>query len=178
MRIPNAAETLWRCSNVVLDDVQVQKGDYLFMHSHDIRIDRLDLQGNYSFQYCRNVEIRNSILRTKDAFWESENVTVYDSVITGEYLAWYSKNLRLVNCRIEETQPLCYADNLVLENCTFGPDADLAFEYSEVQADIRGSVTSVKNPRTGRIVADAYGEIILDANIKEPADCKIEVRRD
>ncbi|MBR4789062.1 MAG: DUF3737 family protein [Bacteroidales bacterium] len=178
VRIPNAAETLWRCSNVVLDDVQVQKGDYLFMHSHDIKIERLHLQGNYSFQYCRNVEIRNSILRTKDAFWESENVTVYDSVITGEYLAWYSKNLRLVNCRIEETQPLCYADNLVLENCTFGPDADLAFEYSEVQADIRGSVTSVKNPRTGRIVADAYGEIILDANINEPADCKIEVRRD
>mgnify|MGYP002621609041 FL=1 len=176
VRIPNAAETLWRCSNVVLDNVHIRKGDYLFMHSHDIKVDGLDLVGNYSFQYCRNVEIRNSVLRTKDAFWETENVTVYDSVITGEYLAWYSKNLRLVRCRIEETQPLCYADNLVLENCTFGPDADLAFEYSDVQADIKGTVASVKNPRSGRIVADGYGEIILDGNIKGPADCILETR--
>ena len=40
----------------------------------------------------------------------------------------------------------------------------------------RGAVTSVKNPRTGRIVADSYGEIILDDNIKAPADCKILIR--
>ncbi|MBQ9463203.1 MAG: DUF3737 family protein [Bacteroidales bacterium] len=176
VRIPNAAETLWGCRNVELEDVEIQKGDYLFMHSSDIRVKGLELQGNYSFQYCRNVEIRNSVLHTKDAFWETENVTVYDSEIDGEYLGWYSKNLRLVNCRIGGTQPLCYADGLVLENCTFAPDADLAFEYSAVNADIRGSVTSVKNPRSGRIVAGSYGEIILDGNIKAPGDCIIEVR--
>ena len=173
VRIPNALETLWRCKGVVLEDVEIEKGDYLFMHSSDIRISRLKLQGNYSFQYCRNVEIRDSVLDTKDAFWETENVTVYDSVISGEYLGWYSRNLRLVNCRIGGTQPLCYAENLVMENCVLDPDADLAFEYSSVHADLRGAVTSVKNPRSGRIVADSYGEIILDANIKAPGDCEI-----
>lgn len=176
VRIPNAAETLWSCRNVNLEDVEIQKGDYLFMHSSGIRVRGLKLQGNYSFQYCKDVEICDSVLDTKDAFWETENVTVRDSVICGEYLGWYSKGLRLVNCRIGGTQPLCYASDLELENCIFDADADLAFEYSSVKADIRGAVTSVKNPRTGTIVADSYGEIILDANIKAPGDCKISVR--
>ncbi len=178
VRIPNALETLWSCRDVVLDDVEAVKGDYIFMHSSDIRIKNFRLQGNYSFQYCKNVEIHDSVLHTKDAFWETENVTVYDSEIDGEYLGWYSKNLRLVNCRIAGTQPLCYAEGLVLENCSFAPDADLAFEYSSVQADIKGSVTSVKNPRTGSIISDGYGEIILDKNIKAPGDCRITVRNE
>ena len=176
VRIPNAAETLWGCHDVDLEDVEVEKGDYLFMHSSGIKIKGLRLQGNYSFQYCKDVEIHDSVLNTKDAFWETENVTVYNSVIDGEYLGWYSRNLRLVDCRIGGTQPLCYADGLELVNCTFEPDADLAFEYSEVHAEIVGAVTSVKNPRTGRIVAGSYGEIILDANIKAPADCEIKTR--
>ena len=176
VRIPNALETLWSCRGVTLEDVSIDKGDYLFMRSSGIKVDRLHLNGNYSFQYCKDVVIRNSVLNTKDAFWETENVTVYDSVIEGEYLGWYSRGLRLVNCRIGGTQPLCYASDLVLENCTLDADADLAFEYSSVQADLRGAVTSVKNPRTGRIVADYIGEIILDANIKAPGDCEIICR--
>lgn len=173
VKLSNAAETLWNCRDVLLEDVEVDRGDYLFMHSSDIRINKLRLQGNYSFQYCRNAEIRNSVLHTKDAFWETRNVTVRDSVIIGEYLGWYSRNLRLVNCRIGGTQPLCYCEGLVLENCTFDPDADLAFEYSDVRADIRGAVSSVKNPSHGSIRAGSYGEIILDGNIKAPADCLI-----
>jgi len=35
----------------------------------------------------------------------------------------------------------------------------------------------VKNPRSGRIVADGIGEIILDEHIKAPADCSIIVRK-
>ena len=171
--LPNAAETFWDCRHVDLEDVRVEKGDYLFMHSSGIRVRRLKLQGNYSFQYARDVEIRDSDLQTKDAFWEAENVTVYDSVINGEYLGWYSRNLRLVRCRIGGTQPLCYAEGLVLEDCSFETDADLAFEYSGVHARILNEVPSVKNPRTGEIRAKGYGEIILDANIKAPGDCRI-----
>ena len=65
----------------------------------------------------------------------------------------------------------------MLENCTFGDDCDLAFEYSSVQADIRGHIRSVKNPATGRIVADSIGEVIINENIKGPADCVIETRQ-
>lgn len=176
VKIPFAQETFWNCRNIRLRNVEVSKGDYIYMNSSDIDIDGYRQQGNYSFQYCKRVTIRNAWLDTKDAFWETEDVTVVDSEIHGEYLGWYSKRLHLVNCRISGTQPLCYAEDLVLENCTFEPDADLAFEYSTVEAEIRGTVTSVKNPRSGKITADGYGEIILDKNIKAPGDCQICTR--
>lgn len=176
VQLPNALETLWHCRRVEMRDVHVDKGDYLFMHGSDIRIDRFRLNGNYSFQYCRNVVIRDADIHSKDAFWNTENVTVYDSVLDGEYLGWHSRNLRLVNCRISGTQPLCYAQDLVMENCIMEADADLAFEYSSLQADIAGRVHSVKNPRSGRIVADGYGEIVMDSHCKEPGNCSIELR--
>lgn len=173
VQIPGATETFWDCRNIDIDKVNIDRADYVFMHCENIRIDNMHLNGNYGFQYAKNVEIHNSVINSKDSFWESENVTVYDSTINGEYLAWYSKNLKLVRCHITETQPLCYCENLILEDCTFGSDADLALEYSSVNATIKGHVVSVKNPRTGIIVADSIGEIILDDNIKAPGDCKI-----
>ena len=101
---------------------------------------------------------------------------MFDSEIDGEYLGWHSHNLHLINCHINGTQPLCYCHNLVLENCTFGDEADLAFEESELQADVIGRIVSIKNPTTGHISLDSVGEIILDDNIKQPADCKIELK--
>lgn len=176
VRIPDSAETMWHCRSVDLENVEVKDADYLFMHSSDIRIRDYRQQGNYSFQYCRNVEIENADINSKDAFWNTENVTVRNSRLTGEYLGWHSRNLHLINCHISGTQPLCYAENLVLENCTFAEDADLAFEESTVNATVNSRITSVKNPTSGRISALGYGEIILDENIKSPADCIIETR--
>lgn len=176
VEIPDAAETLWHCSDVCLRDVRVAKADYLFMHGADIRIDNYRQQGNYSFQYCRNVEISNAVINSKDAFWNSENVTVRDSELDGEYLGWHSRNLRLINCKINGTQPLCYCRELLLENCTFGNEADLAFEESVLDADIKGNIVSIKNPTSGKIVIDGVGEVILDENIKQPADCEIIIR--
>ena len=176
VNIPDAQETLWHCRNVVMRDVDVRNADYLFMHSENIDIDRYRQEGNYSFQYCRNVVIRNAEIHSKDAFWNTENVTVYDSTLSGEYLGWHSRGLRLVRCRISGTQPMCYCEGLVLEDCTFDADADLAFEDSDVRATIMSPVTSIKNPRTGSITLPSVGELILDANILPPADCKIETR--
>lgn len=176
VRFTHAAETFWRCSDIELENVQADEGDYIFMHCKGVKVKNFRLNGNYSFQWARDIEIRDSLLNTKDAFWETENVSVYDSEINGEYLGWHSRNLRLVRCHITGTQPLCYAEDLVLEDCTFGPDADLAFEYSSVRATIRGSIPSVKNPRTGSIRAESIGEIIIDENLKAPGNCKIETR--
>ncbi len=174
--IPDAQETLWHCCGVKLRDVIVKNADYLFMHSADIDIDRYKQEGNYSFQYCKNVVIRNAYIASKDAFWNTENVTVYDSELHGEYLGWHSKNLRLVNCHISGTQPLCYCKNLTMENCTFDADCDLAFEESTLHATLNSPITSIKNPTSGFIKAPVIGEIIIDENIKAPADCKIEIR--
>ncbi len=176
VRIPDAQETMWHCSNVKLEAVEVANADYLFMHSHDIKISNYRQQGNYSFQYCRNVEIRDADIDSKDAFWNTENVTLINCRITGEYLGWHSHNLHLIGCTVSGTQPLCYCEGLVMEDCIMEPDCDLAFEDSDVKATVKGNITSVKNPRSGSIVADSIGQIIIDENIRQPASCKIETK--
>ena len=135
----------------------------------------MELHGKYSFQYVADVEIKNSILDTKDAFWHSKNVTVTDSVVKGEYLGWYSDCLTLVRCKIIGTQPLCYCTNLTLIDCET-EDTDLSVEYSDVNADIRGHIISVKNPKSGRIVADSIGEIIREDAVM-PCEAEILIRK-
>lgn len=173
VRIPHAHETLWHCKGVKLRNVDVAEADYIFMHCEDVDIDAYRQDGNYSFQYCRNVTIRDAEINSKDAFWNTDNVTIIDSEISGEYLGWYSRNLHLINCRISGTQPLCYCKGLVMENCLMAEDCDLSFEESELDAEVNTVITSVKNPTTGRIRAKGYGQIILDENIKAPANCRI-----
>ena len=175
VRIPDAQETLWHCQGIRIENVETASADYIFMHCSDIDINDYRQLGNYSFQYCRDVHIRNAEIHSKDAFWNTENVTVEDSVLHGEYLGWHSRGLRLVRCHISGTQPLCYAHGLVLEDCTFGPDCDLAFEDSDLEATIKGGIVSIKNPSSGHIRVDSVGEIIIDEFQKAPADCKIEV---
>lgn len=173
VKIPNAGETIWNCSNIKLRNVEVHGGDYIFMNAKNVDIQDFYLQGNYSFQGAKNVVIRNAHLDTKDAFWETENVTVYDSEITGEFLGWHSKNLKLVNCKISGTQPLCYCTNLIMENCTMDEVCDLAFEYSTLEAVVNSSIVSIKNPTSGYVMCDNVGEIIIDENCINPEGCRI-----
>lgn len=173
VEMTDADEVFWRCRGLNIRNLRLHGGTYPFMFCHDVQIDGLTSDSKYVFQYVSNAVIRHAKITTKDALWETDNVTVYDSELDGEYLGWHSRNLRLVNCHIKGTQPLCYADNLVLEHCTFDPACDLAFEYSTVRATIDGPVPSVKNPRSGRITADSFSEIIIDKNIKLPADCEL-----
>ena len=170
---PNGQEMFWYCRNIRLRNVRIDDCDYIYLNSHDIDIENYEQHGNYSFQYARNVRIANADIHSKDAFWNTENVTIRDSRLDGEYLGWHSHNLTLINCHISGTQPLCYAHNLRMINCTMDADADLAFEESELDAEIKSPITSVKNPTTGRIVAQSIGEIIIDENVQAPNNCKI-----
>lgn len=172
-RFSDAQETLWDCRNVVIRDTRAENADYLGMHTDEVLLENYHQEGNYAFQYSRGAVIRNSVLNSKDALWDSENVTVEDSVINGEYLAWYSRNLRLVRCHITGGQPLCYCENLYMEDCTMGEDAVLAFEYSTIDATIKGHVPSIKNPTSGQITVGSVGELIIDANQRTPADCQV-----
>ena len=163
----------WKCRkvNIRLSDIT---SEYLLFDSRDVEISQLTMRGKYSFQYVENMTITDSYLDTKDAFWHSKNVTVTNSTVKGEYLGWYSENLTLIDCHISGTQPLCYCKGLKLINCTMD-NTDLSFEYSDVEADISGTVMSVKNPRSGYIKAYGYGEIILEDAVME-TNCKIEVK--
>jgi len=175
--INDADETFWRCQFVEAHNLELHEGTYPFMFCQNVRINGLKSDAKYIFQYCKNVEIRNAHIVTKDSFWECENVMIYDSVIDGEYLAWHSKNVRLVNCQLSGEQLLCYADNLILENCTFAPDCDRLFEYSTVEANIKGHIENIKNPTSGHIVADSIGSVTIDEHVRQPNNCVIITRK-
>ncbi len=176
VQFKDADETFWRIKNLRAKNITLREGTYPFMFCENVYVEDLDCESKYIFQYCKNVEVHRAKITTKDSFWECENVTVYDSELNGEYLGWHSKNLKLVRCHITGEQPLCYVEQLVLEDCTFGEDCDRMFEDSDVQATIQGGVTNIKNPRTGKVVADFVGSVTIDEHIKKPADCKIIVR--
>ena len=57
-----------------------------------------------------------------------------------------------------------------MKNC------NLAFEYSEVEADIHSHVDSIRNVLSGKIVVDSLGEYVQDEHVY---DCKgiIEIRK-
>ena len=170
----NAAETLWFCDGVTLEDITA-KGDYFALGTNNIKADHLKLFGNYSFDGSRNVEISNSQMLSKDSFWNTENVSVRGSFITGEYLGWNAKDLTLEDCTIESLQGLCYIDNLVMHNCRL-INTTLAFEYSTVDADITTKVDSVLNPKGGIIRAEKIDELIIEKDKVDPSATKIIVR--
>ena len=167
----NAAETLWSCDKVSLDRITA-RGDYFAMNSTNLTVNDLTLYGNYSFDGVKNALIENSRLLSKDAFWNSSDITAKGCFISGEYLGWNSKNLTLINCTIESLQGLCYIENLVMKNCRL-LNTTLAFEYSSVDAEIKGKIDSVLNPKSGTIKADEIGELIIERDKVDPSKTKI-----
>ena len=175
--LPRAAETLWQCDGVTLDQVTAT-GDYFAMNSKNLTVTGLTLFGNYSFDGVENVTVSHSRLLSKDAFWNSRNVTVTDSLISGEYLGWNAENLTLIRCTVESLQGLCYVDRLTVKDCRLLNTA-LAFERSTVDAAVSGRVDSVLNPKSGSIRADEIGELILDPAQTDPEGIAVsgQIRR-
>jgi hypothetical protein len=168
-----STELGWNCRDLTITDCQMTS-EYFLMGTKGGLLHHLTLHGKYSFQYTEDLLITDSELNTKDAFWHSKHVTVKNCTIRGEYLGWYSEGLTLIDCKLIGTQPLCYCKNLTLVNCTM-EETDLAFEYSEVDADVHSTILSVKNPRRGQIVADGFGEIISEGAVV-PCSCALIVR--
>ena len=172
-------KALRECSDIVIDDCSIispefgwsvndmvmrnssAESEYFMMRSSDLRFENVSLKGKYSFQYVTDAVIENCNFDTKDSFWHAKNVTIRNSVIRGEYLAWYCENVTFENCTISGTQPLCYCKGLKLINCRM-ENADLAFEKSEVEADLLLPVISIKNPYSGYIRVPEVSEIIRD----------------
>lgn len=161
----------WKSHKIDMNNCDIES-EYLFLLASDIKLNDVRFRGKYSFQYVENMQIENSTLDTKDAFWHTKNVTVKNSTIKGEYLAWYSENLTLINCKIIGTQPLCYCKGLKLINCEM-IETDLSFEYSEVDAEVKGEILSVKNVKSGKIVCGSVGEVIITEDSKIKPNCEI-----
>ena len=173
--MPDAAETLWNCTDVTLNNVTAQ-GTYFAMGCKNVVCDRLILTGDYCFDGAENVTIRNSKLISKDSFWNCRNVTVYDSFISGEYLCWNAHNVTLVNCTVESLQGMCYVDGLKLVNCKL-VNTTRALEYSKVDAEIVGHVDSIVNPTSGSIVAGSIGQLTLDERYVDPTKTTVKTTK-
>lgn len=155
----------WKSNYVILNNCVINSV-YIFFDSKNLNLKNVKFQGKYSFQYDDNIIIEDSYLDTKDAFWHSKNVIVKNSIVKGEYLGWFSENIQFINCKIIGTQPLCFCKKLRLIDCEM-IDCDLSFEYSDVDATIKGSITSIKNPKSGKIIADEIKEIIYEDSLVE-----------
>ena len=165
----NSTEFGWFSNDITVESTHAM-GEYMFLRSSDMRLCKFNMKGKYSFQYIENATFENCTLDTKDAFWHAKNVTVRNSVVRGEYLGWYAENLTFENCVIYGTQPLCYCKGLKLINCEMH-ECDLAFERSDVVAEITTPVVSIKNPLSGKITLPAVGEIITEDGFKK---CEFE----
>ena len=150
----------WSVHQMEMEDSTVES-EYFMMRSDFLTFRNVTLKGKYSFQYIENSVFENCRFDTKDAFWHAKNIVVRDSVVKGEYLAWYCENVTFENCKIIGTQPLCYCKGLKLVDCEM-VDTDLCFEKSEVEATIKTSVDSIKNPLSGHIYVPCVREIIRD----------------
>ena len=150
----------WSVRNIRMEDCTAES-EYFMMRSEHLRFRNVEMKGKYSFQYITDAVFEHCRFDTKDAFWHAKNVVVRDSVVKGEYLAWYCENVTFERCQIIGTQPLCYCKGLRLIGCEM-IDADLAFERSEVEAQITTPVISIKNPLAGIIRVPAVGEVIRD----------------
>ena len=150
----------WNTQGLELVDCTAE-GEYFLMRAGHIYARDLSLTGKYSFQYIENAVFEHCTFDTKDAFWHAKHVLVRNSIIKGEYLAWYCEDVTFENCTIIGTQPLCYCKGLRLVNCRM-EGCDLAFERSEVDAELTAPVLSIKNPLAGTIRVPAAGQVIRD----------------
>ena len=156
----NAAETLWSCSDVTMENVTA-KGDYFAMNSENLTVSGLTLYGNYSFNDVKNMEIKNSRLLTRvlsGTAKTSPSGTPSSPAISGLKPAG--------NVLHRETDH----ENYRLLNTT------LVFEYSTEDADIEGAINSVLTPSGGAIRADRIEKLIVEPDKVDPAKTKILCR--
>lgn len=163
----------WKSNDFEINNC-ILESQYNFFLAKNIKANNTIINGKYGLQYIENSEFNHCDFNTKDAFWHGKNIIVRDSVIKGEYLAWYSENLTFINCEIIGIQPFCYCQNLTLINCTM-KEANFAFEYSSVKADIHAHVDSIKNPLKGIIKVDSLGELLLTSDSLYPCNAQIFV---
>lgn len=173
--IINSNEFGWKSNDFDIIDTSIES-EYIFFLANNINAKKTKFSGKYGFQYITNSTFENCTFITKDAFWHGKDITVKDSYVEGEYLGWYSENLTFINCTIKGIQPLCYCKNLKLINCNL-INANLAFEYSSVDATINGYVESIKNPLSGQITVDDVGEILFTDDVTVKCNGKIKIKK-
>ena len=171
--IINSNDFGWKCDGVTIINCKIS-GDTTFLDSSNLKVDGSEFDAKYMFQYSDNIKFLNSTINSRDCFWHTKNVYCKNCKLIGVFLGWYSENCIFENCHIEGDMPLCYCKKIKLINCTTSK-CTWAFEYSEIDGDIKGHIESIRNFQSGKVVVDSLGEYIEADQVRE---CKgvIEIR--
>ncbi len=161
-----------RCGRITLTDT-VLTGDRALADAADINAINLELTGFGAMARANGGNIDFSTLAGDELLYAAQNITISDTVIDGARFGWYSSGLTLNHCIISGTRPFFRAKNLTLVDCVLDESCTGAFEWSEVQATLRGKAPVIKNPAHGHITADAFGEVIFDDTAVPGTDCQI-----
>ena len=170
----NSDDFCWKSDGIKFEKNNIS-GNNILLDSSNINIQSCDFIGKNSLQYTKNINICNTNIDDKNCLWHAKNVYCKNCKIIGEHLGWYCENAVFEDCHIDSIQPFCYCKKLKLINCKMD-NCILAFEYSDIEADIHSHIDSIKNVLNGKILVDSYGEYIRDDPIYE---CKgiIEIRK-
>lgn len=160
-----SSEFGWNCDGLSLEECNIH-ADSILRGSRNIKLDNTEIRGNAALQDAESVQIYNSFLHSANALQNCRNVTIVDSLLKGDLLGWDCENITLIGSRIQGLQPLCHCRGLKLIDCVM-EGSELAFEYSDVKANIVGHLNSVKNPLSGKIVADSVGQVVMDDDALE-----------
>ena len=134
---------------VTLRRVRLTNAQETFWFCRDLDLEDVETEkADYIYLRCSNIRIRNYRQNGNYSFQYARNVEIRDAVLNTKDAFWNSENVTVYDSQINGEYLGWYSKGLRL-------------------------VTSVKNPRSGRIIAGEYGEIIFDRNIKAPADCEI-----
>lgn len=138
--------------------------------------------GESVLKETRNISVKDCAFSLRYPLWHAKKYELIHSTFDEKTRApiWYSDDGLIENCDLKGIKLLRECNHTEIKNSNidspeFGwkcndscmEDTDLAFEYSEVEADIKGNVVSIKNPKSGNIIVDSVGEIINEDSIME-----------
>lgn len=146
------------CKRLKLTSVIVEGVD-AFLNCSNLAAWNLSVAGDGAFRHLENSLITGSIINGDDVLAYAKNVTLRDCVITGRRIGWMAQDLTFINCTIVGEAPLCRGREINVIDCRMLL-ADMAFEYSEIEASINGHINSVINPLSGTILADTVGTVL------------------
>lgn len=146
------------------------EGDYFMLKSENMAFRNTSATGSSAYQYVKNATFENCEIIGDNMFWHAENVLIKDCEIKGDSIGWFSDRILMINCRISGRNPFCNCKNLQMSGCTI-VGTGIAFENSEVEADLEGSLESIVNPAAGVIKVPEVKEVVMD---KKNPRCRIQ----
>ena len=140
--------------NVELEDVEMCDADETFWKVDGLKLKNVRLHGGtYPFMFSKNIYVDGLESDSKYVFQYCQNVEIHNAKILTKDSFWECENVTIYDSVL-----------------------DRIFEYTTVEADIKGHVENIKNPTSGHIVADSIGSITIDENVRQPNNCVIEIR--